>query len=283
MNIKKVESFSLKGLRETNEDYIIDDYVKNSFNCFGIFDGHGGDDVSCFLHKHLFKYIFKPSNQPLNKPKIIEIFNKFNSIIKKKLDEISDECGSTALLLMINDDNIIIVNSGDCRAVLCKNGLCIQLTKDHKPGWFCEKQRIDGINEKLIKEKNDKNIKYIEYDEEDEQDRIGGYSVSRSFGDFNTHPYITCEPDIYFYHLNKKDKFIIMACDGLWDVMDGNEACNIVLDLMNIDPSDGYYIYKNKKITFDKKIENYIAFTLAKIAFYKNSTDNISVVIIFFN
>ena len=93
---------------------------------------------------------------------------------------------------------------------------------------------------------------------------IKNLSVSRAFGDFDAHPFVTCIPDMYILEINREhDKFFIMACDGLWDVVSSQESVNFV----------------NKLINTKKNI----AMELAKYALSKGSTDNISVIVVFLN
>ena len=114
----------------------------------------------------------------------------------------------------------------------------------------------------------------IEMSEGDDP-RISGMSVSRSFGDLDN-KYISQEPDVFDYSLTD-EKFIIMACDGVWDVLNNQDVVDYVLDK--------YKDLKaaNRNLTNLKaKSENNIAQKLAEYAIEKKSTDNISITIIFF-
>ena len=65
-------------------------------------------------------------------------------------------------------------------------------------------------------------------------------------------------------NIGNNDKFIIIACDGLWDVIDNQSAIDFIKVLLN----------KNKNINYAKE--------LALHAYSKGSTDNITVIIYFF-
>jgi len=41
---------------------------------------------------------------------------------------------------------------------------------------------------------------------------------------------VTCVPDVRKLVLNSDDEFVILACDGIWDVMDNAEAVAFVRD-----------------------------------------------------
>ena len=106
-----------------------------------------------------------------------------------------------------------MLNVGDSRAVLCNyKNFAVPLTVDHKPNLLKERKRIEKLGGKIKFDGSDWRIKDL--------------SLSRAFGDLDTFPYVTHKPDISKYSLNKKDKFIIFACDGLWDVMSNSQAEN---------------------------------------------------------
>ena len=97
-------------------------------------------------------------------------------------------------------------------------------------------------------------------------------SVSRAFGDLDATPYVTHVPEIHRYQMDtKNDKFIIVACDGLWDVLSNQDAVNFVLGLC----------YDNTLIKHNDNKEN-IAQKLAEYAIKKGSTDNITTIVAFF-
>lgn len=262
---------SLKGLRETNEDaeVIIDNYKGQKKNIkdvtyMAVFDGHGGSQISSFLGENLQKYfIHKDLKYPLSKKYIKNVFdNMQNKLINKKGD-IAKRVGSTALIVLLykhNDTEYInIMNLGDCRAVICRNNIAVQLTKDHKPNWPEEKHRVEKLGGQIYFDGNDW--------------RVGYLSVSRSFGDLDATPYVSHIPDTFKYRKDNNDMFIIIACDGLWDVLTNNDAVNFVL-------SKCYDLDKNKRI--NKNIN--IAEELASYAInQKGSTDNVSVIVYFFD
>jgi serine/threonine protein phosphatase PrpC len=263
-----IYSISKKGKRENNEDcetifLNMNGEIKEhcKINIYGVYDGHGGKFVSKYLSKNLPKY-FKSLNvkYPLSGKYIRNVFKKIQNDLEKKHNEESDYCGSTCLMAIdyINDNNRIldIINLGDSRCVISKNNKANVITKDHKPNWPDEKERINKIGGQIY------------YDGVDW--RIGDLSVSRAFGDLDNKPYISCIPDIFRYKINKKDQFMVIACDGLWDVMDSQEVVNFIL-------ANSYDLEYNR---INKKIN--IARFLADFALQKGSTDNITIIIIFF-
>ena len=60
-------------------------------------------------------------------------------------------------------------------------------------------------------------------------DRVDGFlAVSRALGDIGLAPHVSCEPFVSCTKLTSTDDFLILACDGIWDVMSDDDAASIV-------------------------------------------------------
>jgi serine/threonine protein phosphatase PrpC len=274
-----IQSTSLQGYRESNEDAeIIFENInnkkkdKNKINIYAVFDGHGGDEVSKYLKKHYLDY-FIPTNRPkpTNKKKnyqkyICETYNHIQEKLTLECKDIANTTGTAALAIIHYLENrknkLYVVNLGDCRAVKCdKKNLAIPLTLDHKPNNYGETNRILNMGGKIIQEPGD-------------DPRIEGLSLSRALGDLDTKPFVSHIPEIFRYELDNRDKFLIVACDGLWDAFENQQAINFVLNELD----------KTKKIKSDHTSKNNtnIAYLLAEEAIKRGSRDNVSVIIVFF-
>jgi serine/threonine protein phosphatase PrpC len=264
----KVYSHSLQGKRDANEDqhfHIMnlngENNEFNNINLFGVFDGHGGKLVSKYLKETLPPFFitkFK-KNLYLKDDSASKYFIKVYDLLQDKLRNDHPRavvhCGSTACVGIHykdinNEDKIWILNVGDSRAVKCnKDNIAEQLSLDHKPNSPEEKNRIEELGGKL------------EYDGSDW--RIKGLSLSRAFGDLDCAPYVTHLPQIYKYNISSKDKFIIFACDGLWDVLSNQDAIDFINEL---------------KL---KKFKGNYCKELAEHAIHKGSLDNVSAIVYF--
>lgn len=264
----KIQSYSLQGKRPSNEDQHyhhinMDNREKtlNPVNFVGVFDGHGGKMVSKYLKKQLPKYFLSKINKKIfhdtrTTTKYIKtVFNGVQDKLSSTHPRASSYSGSTACcgvhLIDKNKKPILwTINVGDSRAILCKkNNEPLQLTQDHKPNSDKESKRISKLGGKIY---------YDGYDW-----RIKDLSLSRAFGDNEAKPYVSHLPEISRYKLNKKDKFVIFACDGLWDVVSNKKAVDFVLNMKS----------KNYKGNYAKK--------LAQYAINEGSTDNVTVVLLF--
>lgn len=126
-------------------------------------------------------------------------------------------CAIICLKLYPCHRTMVIANAGDSRAVLGKRGRAIELSKDHKPNCTSEKLRIEKLG----------GVIYDGY-------LHGQLSVARALGDWHLkgpkgplYP-LSSEPELEEVFLNEEDEFLIMGCDGIWDVMSSQYAVTIV-------------------------------------------------------
>jgi len=263
-----IYSISKKGKRDQNEDcetIIINLNNKEprcaKINLYGVYDGHGGKFVSKYLSENLPKdFLGLNVKYPLSGKYVRDSFKEIQSILETKHNEEADYCGSTCLLVAdyVHEKRrfLDIMNLGDSRCIISRNNKVNVITKDHKPNWPDEKERITKMGGEIYFDGSDW--------------RIGDLSVSKSFGDLDNKPYISCVPEIFRYKLNNTDQFMVIGCDGLWDVMDNQEVVNFIIN----NSYDSEHNRINKKTN--------IARILADKALQKGSTDNITVIIIFF-
>lgn len=257
----KVHSTSVKGRRQNNEDrdnielnINNEDPNLNSINLFGLYDGHAGTFVSNFLKNNLPYFYLNPKlSYPLTLSNHTKIFENIQQTLLKS--EKGYECGSTCLLALMykyqEAYHMNIVNLGDCRCVvLYDNGTNKQISVDHKPDETNERKRLTKIGGDI-------------YRDSEGTFRIGNLSLSRAFGDGDTSPYISQRPDSFFFQITDRTRYVVLACDGLWDVIDNLELHSL--------------IKKCKKNNI-----NNIAVFLADIALQKGSTDNVSIIVLEF-
>ena len=128
--------------------------------------------------------------------------------------------GCTAVAALIRGRDVTIANTGDSRCVISRSGIAEPLTLDHKPVLLEEAERI--MNAGGFVRDNRVN---------------GALNVSRTIGDLDfkrndnlphTHQMVVATPDITTFELQKGDEFLILACDGIWDVLSNQEAVDFV-------------------------------------------------------
>ena len=171
---------------------------------FGLFDGHGGGQVSKFLQENFA--IYMKQMYPCN-----DYFEGFIDLFKKLDEKIlalnCPDAGSTATIVYIERQNnkkyLYCVNVGDSRCIIINKKGIMRLSKDDRVEEPTEKERI-------LKEGG------IIYN-----GRIYGIlMLSRSFGDWGIKNHgVSCRPHIAKIEINEDDLFLVIASDGVWDFM----------------------------------------------------------------
>ncbi|XP_017058076.1 probable protein phosphatase 2C T23F11.1 [Drosophila ficusphila] len=183
---------------------------------FAVYDGHGGATVAQYAGKHLHKFVLKRPEYNDNIEQALQ--QGFLDIDYYMLNNESwgdQMAGSTAVVVLVKDNKLYCANAGDSRAIACVNGQLEILSLDHKPNNEAESKRIiDGGG-------------WVEFN------RVNGnLALSRALGDFvfkraNKRPedqIVTAYPDVETRKIMEDWEFIVLACDGIWDVMSNAEV-----------------------------------------------------------
>ncbi|KAK9742026.1 hypothetical protein RND81_03G144000 [Saponaria officinalis] len=158
----------------------------------------------------------------------VNAFEKMDEEIKKvKFD--ASFSGTTAVVALKQGDELVIANLGDSRAILgTKQGnevAAVQLTIDLKPGTPDEKDRIKGSNGRVFAVSQEPDL------ERAWLPRVysPGMAMSRAFGDLVMKNYgIISTPVVTHHHITSDDLFVVVATDGIWDVLSNEEVTSIV-------------------------------------------------------
>ena len=231
--------------------------LKISCSYFGLFDGHSGKEVGIYLMENLHKILSQElkSNSIENSEKMKDIVIKSFEKIDKEINSqnYKNETGSTGTVLLLYKDinspsgkSILCANVGDSKAYLITKTEMKLITKDHKCNDMNEVKRIKDSGGVVFRERV-----------------FGTLMLTRSFGDKEMKKYgVLSTPDIFIKNVEKEDLFVVIASDGVWDVVEEDEIFKMSQD--NISSND-----------FSKKIIN-----LAK---ERDTHDNISCIVIKLN
>ncbi|XP_071962980.1 protein phosphatase 1B-like [Antedon mediterranea] len=214
----------------------------HEWSFFAIFDGHAGPKVARYSAENLLDEIlnnsdFKGTDQQVEKlePTIDNIvkgirtgFLNIDAKICNWTETVhgNERSGSTAVGVLISPTHYFFINCGDSRGVLCQNGEPVYSTQDHKPGNPEEMERIVKAGGQV----------YLQ--------RVNGsLAVSRALGDYDyklvrdkpaIEQLVSPEPTVTVRERSDQDQFIVLACDGIWDVMKNEDACEFILDRLKI-------------------------------------------------
>ncbi|XP_042418903.1 probable protein phosphatase 2C 66 [Zingiber officinale] len=171
-----------------------------------------------------------PEMYPPLKKSFLEAFKVVDKDLK---DNSAVDCfcsGTTAVTMVKQGQDLVIGNLGDSRAVMGtrdedNNLIAVQMTVDFKPNLPGEAARIRKCKGRVfaLKDKSETARLWLP------NKNSPGLAMSRAFGDFCLKDYgLISVPDILYHRLSDKDKFIILASDGVWDVLSNKEAVDIV-------------------------------------------------------
>ena len=276
-------------VRNYNEDTIcvqkINSKIEQIFYFFGIFDGHGGKGCSSYLKNNLYKYIKEFSPSSLEKA-IYEAENEFlNNYALDKEENVKDVSGSCGIMAIIKQNKLIIANIGDSRILLFKNGKIFFETEDHKPNSKKEKERIINSGGQIYQSTPLLQINHkihLPW-------RVlpGRLSVSRTFGDLlaksekfgGKSGVIIPSPDVTEFDLDENFDFMVIGCDGIFDVISNEQIYDIWKIILN---EDRYKDFEYEEIDINGLCGDF-ADAIIKSSLFKNSYDNLSCIVIVFN
>ncbi|PKI75783.1 hypothetical protein CRG98_003826 [Punica granatum] len=228
---------------------------------YGVFDGHGGTDAALFIRENILRFIMEDAHfQICTKEAIRSAFIRADCAFANA-DSLDSSSGTTVLTVLIFGRTMLVANAGDCRAVLGKRGKAIELSKDHKPDSSSERLRIERLG----------GVVYDGY-------LNGQLSVARALGDWHMKKKVgivgsslpSCpliaEPEIHEVVLSEEDEFLVIGCDGLWDVM--SSQCAVMI--------------ARRELTLHNDPER-CSRELVREALRRDARDNLTVVVVCFS
>ncbi|GJM88188.1 hypothetical protein PR202_ga04218 [Eleusine coracana subsp. coracana] len=270
----RVSMHTKQGWKGANQDAmtVSQDFAGQNGHMFcGVFDGHGplGREVACHvrdtLPSKLSSYL-KLKTEDLSSNSDLDSFDKSDStsfsdtsdenqllstwknIFLKTFEDVDQELrqhsgidcicsGTTAVTVVRQGNHLFIANLGDSRAVLCtrdsKDRLTpVQLTTDLKPDLPSEAARILSCKGRVFAMDDEPDVPRLWLPDQD----APGLAMARAFGDFCLKDHgLICTPEVYYRKLSEKDEFLVLATDGIWDVLSNRQVIKMVSSVS--DPS----------------------------------------------
>lgn len=221
---------------------------------FGIFDGHSGQMCSEFAVQHLEGAMLRIWGNEEATPEsvLIHAFEDLDHVFLNSTPE-NEQSGCTALAALIIDSILYVANAGDCRCVLGKtDGTALDLSKDHVATDPVERARISARGGFVTVTGRAQ----------------GCLMVSRAFGDRAVKRYISATPDVETHPLSDEDDFIILASDGLWDVVSSKDAVSMVQSTVRVpDLAAKRLALKALELGSDDNISVIVAFLRGTVSF----------------
>jgi serine/threonine protein phosphatase PrpC len=132
---------------------------------------------------------------------------------------------------MIHGRYILTANLGDSRAIVVNSyGTFKQITTDHKPELPAELQRIINSGGRVNTSRKDSLGREIGPKRVYVSAELNpGLAMSRSLGDVVAHSVgVSCQPEFYEYKVDIEDIAVVIASDGVWEVLSNFEVSTIV-------------------------------------------------------
>ncbi|KAM3579509.1 mgpp2cl-1, protein phosphatase 2C-like protein 1 [Umbelopsis sp. WA50703] len=187
---------------------------------FGIYDGHAGKATAEWcgenLHQIFSSCLTKNPDAPVSDVLNMTFLQADQQLNKNQ----GQHSGCTAVVAYVEAKNnnskrvLYTANVGDARAVLCRGGQAVRLSYDHKGSDANEAKRIIDSGGFML------------------NNRVNGVlAVTRSLGDHTMKDFVVGNPYTTETELTDEDTFIILACDGLWDVCEDKDAVDLIKDI----------------------------------------------------
>lgn len=262
-------SESCIGKRKTNEDALvaIDDYggelqppCTDLLAFYGVYDGHGGSYVASNCAKYVHKMLLEHPAFPYDaRLAFYDVFQRADRVVTAP----ADRSGSTALCCAVLGTTLYVANLGDSECVL---GTCngskkggkgrytgTVLTRKHNPTTAEEKRRIAQLGGSVVFGR-----------------LFGTLAVSRGLGDMAYKQagkeYVSVVPHVTVRALDRTARFLVLACDGLWDTVTYDAAARRVGEMLDAGAGP-----------------DAAAHALCEMTLARGSQDNVSVVVVYFH
>ncbi|KAG8054767.1 hypothetical protein GUJ93_ZPchr0001g30961 [Zizania palustris] len=275
---------------------------------YGVFDGHGCSHVATTCQDRMHEVVAEEHNKAASgevaawKDVMERSFARMDGEVAnwastRRCDEPACRCeqqmpsrcdhvGSTAVVAVVSPTEVIVANAGDSRAVISRAGAPVALSVDHKPDRPDELERIEAAGGRVI---------YW-----DGARVLGVLAMSRAIGDGYLKPYVTSEPEVTVTERTDDDECLILASDGLWDVVTNEMACEVVRSCFRsngppalaarpnggaapsteAETENGTASVKGINKSESDEACSDAAMLLAKLALARRSSDNVSVVVV---
>lgn len=284
----------------------------NTFHMYGVFDGHGGPQAAEICKERMATVLAEEmsvvgDSSPLGWESCMQsCFKRLDSELcgicphgskcPCKVDasstSTSSSCskplvpgsvGTTAVVAVVGADDIIVGNCGDSRAVLSRGGQAVPLSFDHKASRPDEVARIEAAGGRVFNWQGHR--------------VCGVLAMSRALGDSYLKPYVSGLPEVTVTSRCDEDEFLVLASDGLWDVLSNEFVCSVARKVLagwgRQHPSFQHCVAHDTK-QHDRDQQQFncgnadvedspaqvVAALLTKLALAKHSKDNISVVVV---
>ena len=201
---------------------------------FAVFDGHGGTQCAEFLKEHLHRYVLDHPDLKGNPEKaLVEAISRSETEFMEKCRTEKIESGSTVALAIVVGGDLVTANVGDSEIVLSRAGEAVLLTTKHQLGSNeKEVERVKNCGGRIYHSR----VGHPKFNPQ-----LVSLAVSRAIGDagFKLEEYtdgklsgLIADAETKKTLLTPEAEFLIIGCDGLYDVMTYQECVTFCRQLV---------------------------------------------------
>lgn len=233
---------------------------------FAVYDGHGGREATDYCETRLHE-------QVLVEMRSLTPAKDAGTALTRAFDKIDSQLamygawnhGTTSTVALVHRKNdqgmtLHVANVGDSRAVLIGNKGAKRVSRDHRPDDPAEAKRVVAEGGRVV------------------DGRVGAdLAISRSLGDHRLKGKgLSCVPDVFSCSV-ARGHILIIASDGLWDVISDEDACDVVET--RVKRAAALECSQEERM---KWLRDNSAKELVDLAIKEGSRDNLLVEVIFF-
>lgn len=219
---------------------------------FAVFDGHGGVDAARYASVHVHANVSHLPELLTNPAAALkEAFQRTDEMFLWKARRERLQSGTTGVCALITGATLHVAWLGDSQVILVQQGQVVKLMEPHKPERQDEKERIEALGG------------FVSF-----MDcwRVNGtLAVSRAIGDVFQKPYVSGEADAASRKLTGSEDYLLLACDGFFDVVPHQEVSGLVHSHLIRQEGSGLRVAEE----------------LVAVARDRGSHDNITVMVVF--
>lgn len=183
------------------------------------FDGHGGAACSTFAAAQIRGAVLHNCANMAATPSsaLSSAFEQLDAAFLASIPS-TEESGATALAALIVGGALFVANAGDCRCILSRtDGSVTALSRDHVAVDPDEAARVSARGGEVVNGRV-----------------MGRLLVSRALGDRALKQFVPPTPDVVEHALSGQDDFLVIATDGLWDVVSPEHAAELVRSTVRV-------------------------------------------------
>jgi protein phosphatase 1L len=266
---------SMQGRRSYMEDYHATAGARRlGVSLFGVFDGHGGWEAAAYAQDQLFANVLADLHAQaeavgVSKRDLAHAFDAGFACTERNLlqDLEHTVAGSTAVCAAFDAAHLTLANLGDSRAVLGRrDGSAHQLTRDHKPELDDERERIEALGGFV----SQLGVWRVQ----------GVLATSRALGDRPLKPFVSALPEQCERTLVAGvDDFLVLASDGLFDVLSNQEVVQLVRERLAALPPPAVQHSAATAALHGEQLAR-VAEHLCSTAYARGSADNITAMVV---